>query len=223
MAVQTPRTSATKGQILAAARRVLTREGGAGLSTRTVAAEAGVNLSLIHYHFGSREGLLLAVLDDMNAALLDRQRDLYDRKDLALSVKWHQAVEFYRADLKSGYVRILLELAAEGLSNPQLAARVRLALRGWRELLVGVAADTRANSRRMPFEPAEVATLIVSFWWGMELQHLLGVAEEDGHFWQTLATIERLILRWEGGESDAPNVSVDRGRRRTREGARRRR
>ncbi len=222
MVVSRLKTSETKDQILAAARRVLTRDGGAGLSTRTVAAEAGVYLSLIHYHFGSREGLLLAVLDDMNAALLERQRELYERQDLALSEKWTRAVEFYRTDLKSGYVRMLLELAAEGFSNPQLAARVRLAMRGWRDLLSGVVAGAPVKSRAIPLEPEEVATIIVSFWWGIELQYLLGVPDEEGHVWQALETIGRLIRQWEGGESHE-GVSGNRRNRRTRQSARTRR
>jgi AcrR family transcriptional regulator len=197
MAISTLRSTATREQILAAAQRVLMRDGGAGLSTRTVAAEAGVNLSLIHYHFGSREGLLLTVLDQMNAELLERQHELYGRQDLALAEKWRRAVEFYAADLKSGYVRILLELAAEGFSNAQLASRVRLAMHGWRDLLAQVITGTRTQIGELPLQAEEVASLIVSFWWGMELQYLLGVPEEEGHFWQTLDTIGRLIGRWE--------------------------
>ena len=46
--------------ILAAARSILTRDGATALSTRSVATEAGVSLSLIHYHFGSRELLSLS-------------------------------------------------------------------------------------------------------------------------------------------------------------------
>lgn len=223
MAVSRLKTGETKDQILAAARRVLTRDGGAGLSTRTVAAEAGVNLSLIHYHFGSREGLLLAVLDEMNAALLERQRELYERQDLALFEKWTRAVEFYRTDLKSGYVRMLLELAAEGFSNPQLAARARLAMRGWRDLLSGVVAGASVKPRAIPLEPEEIATIIVSFWWGIELQHLLGVPEDEGHVWQTLETIGRLIRQWEGGESSQGSVRINRHTRQARQSARLRR
>ena len=46
--------------ILKAARRCLIRLGHARLSTRVVATEAGVNQSLIHYYFGTKDGLILA-------------------------------------------------------------------------------------------------------------------------------------------------------------------
>ena len=53
--------------IVAAATRCIIERGHAALSTRAVAA-AGVNQSLIHYYFGTRERLMLAVLDQMNCA-----------------------------------------------------------------------------------------------------------------------------------------------------------
>ena len=51
----------TRTLILDAARRLLLAEGYAGLSTRKVAVEARVPLSQLHYHFGSKQGLILAL------------------------------------------------------------------------------------------------------------------------------------------------------------------
>ena len=48
--------------------------GYANLSTRAVAEAAEVPLSQIHYHFGSKQQLILAVLEAENERLLDRQR-----------------------------------------------------------------------------------------------------------------------------------------------------
>ena len=52
-----------------------------GLSTRDVAAAAGVPLSQIHYHFGSKQGLVLALFEYLNAQLLDRQNATVRRPD----------------------------------------------------------------------------------------------------------------------------------------------
>ena len=102
MAVRPAARVPTGDQILAAARTILHRDGVAHLSTRAVAAEAGVNLSLIHYYFRSREGLLLALLERMDADLVARQRSMYARQDITLAEKWGEAIAFYRDDLKSG-------------------------------------------------------------------------------------------------------------------------
>ena len=63
-------TTETRAQILAAGKMALLDSGYAGLSTRRVADAAGVPLSQIHYHFGSRQNLVLAVLEEENARLL---------------------------------------------------------------------------------------------------------------------------------------------------------
>lgn len=50
-------------EILKAAYRVAARERLAGLTARAVAAEAGVSSGLVFFHFGDRDGLLVALLD----------------------------------------------------------------------------------------------------------------------------------------------------------------
>jgi AcrR family transcriptional regulator len=52
----------TKQRILDTAERLFADQGYAGTSMRQVIADAGVNLAAIHYHFGSKEELLDAVV-----------------------------------------------------------------------------------------------------------------------------------------------------------------
>ena len=190
---------ATRERILSAARAVIRRDGAAQLSTRAVANEARAHLSLIHYHFESREGLLLAVLERMNQELLGRQHAMYAREDMSLSEKWEQAIAFYRQDLRSGYVRSLMELAGQGFANPRLGAAVRDLMKSWRDLLTDVAAEALPRLGLTDIAPAEVSSAIVTYWYGMELQHSLEVAEEEGRLWQTVETLGRLIERLEMG------------------------
>jgi len=53
----------TKTVILDAAERLFADHGFAATSLRTIIAEAGVNLAAVHYHFGSKEALIKAVLE----------------------------------------------------------------------------------------------------------------------------------------------------------------
>jgi AcrR family transcriptional regulator len=199
MAIKRRDAAATRERILSAARAVLNRDGAAELSIRSVAAEAGVHLSLIHYYFESREGLLLAVLERINQEMLDRQRLMYGREDLSLAEKWRQAIAFYRQDLTSGYVRSLMELAGQGFANPRLGSAVRELMRGWRDLLAEVAAEALPRLGVTDIAPAEVASAIVTYWYGMELQHSLEITEDEGSLWQTVETLGRLIERLETG------------------------
>jgi AcrR family transcriptional regulator len=51
--------------LLAAGRELLPARGCAGLSIREVAEAAGVNLGMFHYHFGTREAFLRALLQSL--------------------------------------------------------------------------------------------------------------------------------------------------------------
>jgi len=49
-------------QLIAAAARVLVRDGSAGMRVRDVAVEAGVSTGIVHYYFGSKDEILVDAL-----------------------------------------------------------------------------------------------------------------------------------------------------------------
>jgi AcrR family transcriptional regulator len=59
---QSPEDS--KERLLRAAREIFAQKGYNGTSTRDIAREAGVNISLISYHFNGKEGLYNACIED---------------------------------------------------------------------------------------------------------------------------------------------------------------
>ena len=98
--------------VLEAAKKVLRQNGYSRLSTRDVAAAAGVPLSQIHYHFGSKQGMVLALFEYLNSQLLDRQNAMFHDTALTLSEQWDRACDYLDEDIASGYVRVLQELIA---------------------------------------------------------------------------------------------------------------
>jgi AcrR family transcriptional regulator len=164
--------------ILDAARSRLLADGYAGLSTRKVAEEAAVPLSQLHYHFGSKQGLILALFEEENRRRLDRQRSMY-AEDLPLWQRYERACDFLEDDLDSGYVRVLQEMLAAGWSNAELGAAVRELLGGWVALLAEVTRETeRRHGPLGPFTAEEVATLVASAFFGSEELLLLGFDRE---------------------------------------------
>src|SRR5205085_7542141 len=155
--------------LLEAARTVLRQNGYAGLSTRDVAAAAGVPLSQIHYHFGSKQGLVLALFEYLNAQLLDRQNALFGDMALKLSEQWDRACDYLEDDIASGYVRVLQELIAASWADVEVAKVVRAGLMGWFELIVGVArrAEVRLGGLG-PFKAEEAAAFAGSAFIGAE-------------------------------------------------------
>src|SRR5262245_14909446 len=103
-------------KILESARSCLLTDGFANLSTRKVAERAGVPLSQIHYHFGGKQSMILALLDHENQRLVDRQREMY-ATSVPLWKRYEQACYFLDDDLASGYVRVLQEMIAAGWSD----------------------------------------------------------------------------------------------------------
>jgi AcrR family transcriptional regulator len=170
---------ATDTIILEAAKQALLDVGYAGLSTRKIAESAGVPLSQIHYHFGSKQALVLAVLEEENRRLLRRQEMMY-AEDMPLWKQWEQACDFLEDDLDSGYVRVLQEMMAAGWSNPEIGEAVMKMLRQWFALLSDVVDRAKDKVGGLgPFTAEEVGLLVGSPFIGVEAMLLLGFTEEE--------------------------------------------
>ena len=192
-------TADTRSGILAAARERLLADGYANLSTRAVAEAAAVPLSQIHYHFGSKRQLILAVLDAENERLLERQREMFDAPE-PLWVRWDLACDFLETDLASGYVRILQEMIAVGWSDADVALAVRGMLGGWTSLLAEVARrEVERGGDIGEFTPEEVGALMGAPFLGAEEVILLGVTETSLPIRSALRKVGRLLAAIDRG------------------------
>ena len=168
-------TTSTAQQILTAARQALLDTGFATLSTRKVAEAAGVPLSQIHYHFGSKEQMILAMLAAENDSLVRRQAEMFTL-EVPLSVRWDLACDYLDDDLESGYVRVLQEMMAAGWSSPDVRAAVGDVLGGWFQVLTDVVdAAGAAGTDLGPFDSRELVALVAAAFLGAESMVLLGL------------------------------------------------
>jgi len=69
----------TKQKILDAAERLIAEQGYDATSLRQIIGDAGVNLAAIHYHFGSKEELLQALVDRRAAPVNAERLELLGR------------------------------------------------------------------------------------------------------------------------------------------------
>jgi AcrR family transcriptional regulator len=184
----------TRTTLLEAAKKVLRQNGYSGLSTRDVAAAAGIPLSQIHYHFGSKQGMVLALFEYLNAQLLDRQNALFGDPTLKLSEQWDRACDYLDDDIASGYVRVLQELIAASWADAEIAKVVRAGLTGWFDLIVVVArrAETRLGGVG-PFTAEEAAAFAGSAFIGAESMFLLGLEKKGSPIRQSLRRVGDLI------------------------------
>ena len=201
MADAAARAVDTRTLIIEAARSRLLADGYAGLSTRKVAEKAGVPLSQLHYHFGSKGGLLLALFKEENQRRLDRQRSMY-AQDAPLWQRYEQACDFLEDDLDSGYVRVLQEMIAAGWSNADIREAVRELLGGWFALLAEVAREAeRRHGPLGPFTAEEAATLVGSAFVGSEALLLLGFDREMLPIRSALRRVGVMIRQLEEGRT----------------------
>ena len=212
----------TKARILDAAFRRLAQEGYAALSTREIARDAGVNHALIHYHFRTKDQLVIAVLDEANRQLLERQKHMY-RGPGGFADKWAQARRFYEADFASGFVRVQAELWAASFSNPGLREKFIPRVLAWKQVVLegvreALAALEACGVELPPFATAEViAWWISEFWLGMEFADLLGAREDRAPHRAALDAMQQLLERLDRttGRNAGPPARRIRGTGRT--------
>src|SRR5689334_14589066 len=116
--------SDTKQRILDAAERLIGEQGFAGTSLRQIIAEAGVNLAAVHYHFGSKEELLHALVQRKVGPVNEKRLELLDRQVAAARGKPVPVVKVLRAFLEPmgeqagahpQFVRVMGRIVSEGL------------------------------------------------------------------------------------------------------------
>jgi AcrR family transcriptional regulator len=191
---QAAATLDTRTAILDAAKQVLRERGYSALSTREVAAAAGVPPSQIHYHFGSKQGLVLALFEHLNAQLLTRQQALYNDLSLSLADQWERACDYLDDDLASGFVRVIHELSAAGWADAQVGAVMRKAFLGWIQLITDVARKFEGRSGGFRSLSAEdVAALVANAFFGAESLVLMGIEKEGIPVRDSLRRIGALI------------------------------
>lgn len=189
--------ASTRTLILEAARRRLVEQGYANLNVRDIAADAGVNHALIGYHFRGKQQLVLAVLDDANTRLLERQSAMYAAPTTA-SQKWQQACEFYEEDLQSGFVMLLMELMGASFHDEVLRKEFLPRFLAWQKLIeVAVDEFIETNRLKLPVSGRAITAWITCFWVGMEASMALGVPEEQGHQREALEAVALLLRQVE--------------------------
>ena len=203
------RVADTADTILDAARTRLLADGFARLSTRKVASAAGVPLSQVHYHFGSKGGMVLALLEAEDRRRLTRQTSMY-AQDRPLWQRYEQACDFLEDDIDSGYVRVLQEMIAAGWSNHEIGRAVRELMDGWFALLSEVARETEHRHGPLgSFTADEAATLIGSVFVGSEALLLLGFDRNALPIRSALRRIGVLIRQLEEGTTTPRGGTAD--------------
>ncbi len=171
------RRATAEEALLDAAERLLLDVGHARITTRRLAAEAGVNHGLVHYYFGSLENLLVRVLERFTERLTARQRAMYADPDIPFIEKWRKAMR-YLVGNDVAYEKIWLELQALAWNHPELRKQVAKVNDEWRGVLTEAFAEPRrAYGIEIPLDA--LVSLVMTFNEGIMLERAQGITE--GH------------------------------------------
>ena len=122
--------SDTKDKILDTAERLIGERGYGSTSLRQIIAEAGVNLAAVHYHFGSKEDLLDAVVARKVTPVNEARIAQLERVEAAGkgTAGVEQILESFFlptaevANRNPGFVRLMGQMLAEGMM-PRIVER----------------------------------------------------------------------------------------------------
>ncbi len=150
------RKAHTRSCLLDAAARVYARSGFAGATLEEVASDAGFTKGAVYAHFGSKENLLLALVEEHLAGQVAEQLELFDReratweRPLAGSERWMEGLQ-----REPDRFRLFIELWAQAQRDEQLRLRLAAALAQLRATFAGFAAASAADAGLEP--PARAA------------------------------------------------------------------
>jgi AcrR family transcriptional regulator len=140
--------SSTEETILVAAADILERMGRDGLSTRAVCAAAKVTAPTLYHHFGSKAGLLNALVSNGIADFMSRRRLNHTTNDPLADLRraWDRWIEFAMA--RPTLFGLMVE---QSLEQPELAQQAQsnmrrevVRLHAQKKLKRGLAADAAA-------------------------------------------------------------------------------
>jgi AcrR family transcriptional regulator len=141
------RKAATRTKLLQAAATVYANHGFAGATLDDVAKQAGLTKGAVYGHFGSKDNLLVALMEEYLAAEIAEQVALFDRDEttwkrpLAGSDQWMSEL----AEAPEAF-RLLIEFWLAASRDEQLRERFAAGLEALRVTFAQFAAESRADA-----------------------------------------------------------------------------
>ena len=161
------RSADTRTKILEAAFQILARQGYENTSIKDIAEEAGVAQGLVHYHFKSKQQLVLAVL-----AEVCREMEFGDAQGAAGA---QAAYEKFKNMLKGSQAThaLYIQLIAMGLHDKELGAGVLSFVRQDRAHIEDIARQVLAEREADPKPARAIASVVEAAVLGIMVQNLI--------------------------------------------------
>ena len=152
----------SRERIMEATHEALTRTGYADLTMSNIADASGTSTALLHYHYDTKEDLLVAFLDHLIEEL---EADLADALDEEPSVGLRRIVDWYvleDRDERQAFHVALLELRSQAPYNERYRERLQRADGLIRRAVADIVANGMQPEAAERTDPEAVAALILA-------------------------------------------------------------
>jgi AcrR family transcriptional regulator len=208
------RKAATRAALLEAAARVYARRGFAGATLDEVAAEAGFTKGAVYAHFGSKEKLLLALLQEHLTRQIAEQLELFARarsdrdsptweRPRAGSDSWMR-----RLEQDPDPFRLFVELWSYAQRDEQLRAGLAGGLQALRATFVSFGIDSAADAGIETSEAAheQFASALIGLILGLGV---LKLADPDAVPERLLGVVASIFIRALEASPEARELLAD--------------
>jgi AcrR family transcriptional regulator len=183
----------TRARIVEAALQALRAEGIAGVSARAIARHGGFNQALIFYHFGSVEGLLVAVARSES----ERRSALYApalAEVSSLTELVAVARRLHDDEFQAGTVATLTQMLAGAVGSEDLSRGIAESLHPWTSLVGETIDRLLADTPFGEMLPRDDLTSgVAALFLGIELLSGLDPAMAGGSLFTTMESVAGLI------------------------------
>jgi AcrR family transcriptional regulator len=196
---------ASVAHLLEAACRTISKRGFVSTRVVDIADEAGVSAATVHYHFKTRQEILLDALLWANARLVDEFRDFAEDKSplLRMTEMLEQMIP-YPGPREDGY-RLEIDLWSQARHYPELQQAYAQFGEYWlREVTSSVEEGVQSGNFRISSEPSEIAERLLSFSDGLAVKAVWGDARMDPD------RIRRLLVAFAAEQLGVEEVDLER-------------
>jgi AcrR family transcriptional regulator len=161
----------TRDELLAAARRVIRREGFSSVTVGEITREAGMSVGLLNYHFGSKEDVLAEAFEEIARGELAEVEEIARRPDPPAErlVAYLDCSDWGERESWT----LWLDAWADAARVEALRTTLTRYSREWRDTLAEILAEGARRGAWACADPEDSASLIVATIDGIGLQAML--------------------------------------------------
>lgn len=187
---------ATKSALVEAAKRCVVELGWSSATSRKIAQQADLTAALINYHFGSKESLLFAALEDSGRCIARTLSEVDFEPEEEIADWLCKSVNALKDPAVALDIRVMMEGASRASQDPRLLAVARAQLNAFRTQLLELLEREHAAGRLSLGEDAQeelklLAAALAAFADGLAVQLVLDPSIEVEKILRTL--IPRLL------------------------------